>query len=68
MRILDGERSLSPSDLTGFAACAHLTHLTNLERSAARGELTRPERLDPLLDVFSQRGRYAELGLGRGSG
>ena len=39
MRDLDGELVLSPSDLTGFAACAHLTQL---EIRAMRGEITRP--------------------------
>ena len=46
----DGTFALSPSDLTGFAACEHLTQL---ELSAARGERDRPKRDDPMLDVLS---------------
>ena len=53
MRVLDGELILSPSDLTGFAACAHLVQL---ELAAARGEVVRPDRNDPLLDVLTRRG------------
>ncbi|HUP71823.1 MAG TPA: TM0106 family RecB-like putative nuclease [Acidimicrobiales bacterium] len=53
MRILDGDLILSPSDLTGFSACEHLTRL---ELRAARGEIERPIRDDPLLDVLSRRG------------
>ncbi len=53
MRILDGERVLSPSDLTGFSACAHLTYLDGL---VAGGELEQPVRLDPILDVLSRLG------------
>lgn len=53
MRLLDGERILSPSDLTGFAACAHLT---NLELAAARGALERPKRHDPMVDLLSRLG------------
>src|SRR5438552_4452816 len=53
MRILDGDLILSPSDLTGFAACEHLPRL---ELSAARDEIARPIRDDPLLDVLSRRG------------
>ena len=49
----DGTLALSPSDLTGFSACEHLTQL---ELSAARGERARPKRDDPMLDVLSRRG------------
>ncbi|MFA5886133.1 MAG: TM0106 family RecB-like putative nuclease, partial [Acidimicrobiia bacterium] len=72
MRILDDELILSPSDLTGFAACAHLTQL---ELQAVRGQIEKPERDDPLLDVLSKRGteheqaqlakQHAEAGAGR---
>jgi len=44
---------LSASDLTGFAACGHLTQL---ELSVVRGECTRPTRDDPMLDVLTRRG------------
>src|SRR5437773_1652533 len=49
----DGSIALSPSDLTGFAACEHLTQL---ELSVLRGEVERPSRDDPMLDVLSRRG------------
>ena len=53
MQLLDGELVLSASDLTGFSACAHLTQL---ELRAARGEIERAQRDDPMLDVLSRRG------------
>ncbi len=53
MQLLDGELVLSASDLTGFSACAHLTQL---ELRAARGEIERAKRDDPMLDVLSRRG------------
>lgn len=53
MRFLEGEWIYSPSDLTGFSACEHLTQL---ERLAALGEITKPIRDDPLLEVLSRRG------------
>jgi predicted RecB family nuclease len=53
MQFLEGGLVLSASDLTGFAACEHLTQL---ELSAARGERKRPTRDDPMLDVLSRRG------------
>ncbi|MCU1457147.1 MAG: protein of unknown function, putative recB domain [Actinomycetia bacterium] len=53
MQFLEGGLVLSASDLTGFAACEHLTQL---EISAARGERTPPKREDPMLDVLSRRG------------
>src|SRR5262249_23925607 len=55
--VLDGGVVLSASDLTGFAACEHLTQL---ELAAARGEIERPTRDDPLLDVLSRRGTEHE--------
>src|SRR5690348_13053915 len=57
MQLLDGELVLSASDLTGFAACAHLTQL---ELQAARGEIERARRDDTLLDVLSRRGTEHE--------
>jgi uncharacterized protein len=53
MQFLDGRRILSPSDLTGFLECEHLTQQ---ESAAARGEIARPERDDPVLDMLSRRG------------
>jgi predicted RecB family nuclease len=57
MQVLECELVLSPSDLTGFAACEHLTQL---ELRAARGEIPRATRDDPLLDVLSRRGTEHE--------
>src|SRR2546423_14467863 len=53
MQFLDGRLIVSPSDLTGFLECEHLTQQ---ELSAARGEIARPERDDPMLDMLSRRG------------
>src|SRR5262249_16353936 len=63
MRLLDGEWIFSASDLTGFAACEHLTQL---ERRAALGEIERPDRDDPLLEVLSARGGEHEERILRG--
>src|SRR2546423_3010739 len=53
MQFLDGRLIVSPSDLTGFLECEHLTQQ---ELAAARGETARPERDDPVLDMLSRRG------------
>ena len=53
MQFLDGRLIVSPSDLTGFLECEHLTQQ---ELAAARGEIARPERDDPVLDMLSRRG------------
>src|ERR1700694_1969766 len=53
MQFLDGRLIVSPSDLTGFLECEHLTQQ---ELAAARGEIARPERDDPMLDMLSGRG------------
>src|SRR5438445_7277599 len=53
MQFLEGQLIVSPSDLTGFLECEHLTQQ---ELSAARGEIARPERDDPMLDMLSRRG------------
>lgn len=50
---LDGRLVLSPTDLVGHLACAHLTQL---ELRAARGELVRPDRVDPELDIIRKAG------------
>src|SRR6202140_3124978 len=52
MRLLDGEAIFSATDLVGFAACEHLTQL---ELAATRGEIVRPNRADPLLDLLARR-------------
>src|SRR2546429_1899275 len=53
MQFLDGRLIVSPSDLTGFLECEHLTQQ---ELAAARGEIERPERKDPELEVLTKRG------------
>ena len=53
MQFLEGRLIVSPSDLTGFLECEHLTQQ---ELAAARGEIPRPERDDPMLDMLSRRG------------
>ena len=53
MQFLDGRLIVSPSDLTGFLECEHLTQQ---ELAAARGEIQRPERKDPELEVLTKRG------------
>src|SRR5713226_1155831 len=53
MQYLDGRPIVSPTDLTGFLECEHLTQL---ELAAARGDLKRPERDDPELEVLARRG------------
>jgi predicted RecB family nuclease len=51
--------ALSPSDLTAFLACPHLTQL---ERLVARGELERPKREDPQGDLIRRLGEEHEAG------
>src|SRR3981081_1000773 len=53
MQFLDGKLVVSPSDLTGFLECEHLTQQ---ELAAARGQIERPERKDPELEVLTRRG------------
>src|SRR5438132_2272502 len=53
MQFLEGRLIVSPSDLTGFLECEHLTQQ---ELGAARGEIERPERKDPELEVLTRRG------------
>src|SRR5690242_19356818 len=53
MQFLDGGLIVSPSDLTGFLECEHLTQQ---ELAAARGEMERPDRKDPVLEVLAKRG------------
>src|ERR1700686_5900483 len=53
MQFLDGRLIVSPSDLTGFLECEHLTQQ---ELVAARGEIERPQRKDPELEILTRRG------------
>jgi uncharacterized protein len=56
VRILDGPALLSPTDLTHYLACPHLT---TLELQAARGELERPERTEDA-DLLARKGEEHE--------
>src|SRR5712691_10273576 len=53
MQFLEGRLIVSPSDLTGFLECEHLTQQ---ELAAARGAIARPERDHPMMDMPSRRG------------
>lgn len=53
MKQTDDDLIFSASDLVGFLACRHLTQLESL---AAAGEIERPHRRDPLVDLLSKRG------------
>lgn len=69
MHNADGVLVLSATDLVGHLECEHLTQL---ERMAALGEVKRPDRKDPALDLLSTLGeeheryhleRYSKSGL-----
>jgi predicted RecB family nuclease len=53
MQIIDGRPVYAATDLVGYLACEHLT---KLERAAMAGLTTRPERIDPELDIIRRRG------------
>src|SRR6266566_4408980 len=57
MHLTGGRLILSASDLAGFLECAHLTQQ---ELAATRGELVRPERDDPELDLMARHGTEHE--------
>jgi uncharacterized protein len=57
MQLLDGRVILSPTDLVGFLACPRLTQL---DLAVLRGELVRPVREDPMLDLLVRRGQPHE--------
>src|SRR6185437_11738189 len=50
---IDGRPVYSATDLVAFLACEHLTQL---ERAAIAGLVTRPMREDPELDIIRRRG------------
>jgi len=54
----DGTLVVSATDLVGFLEC---DHLVTLEELRARGDLARPYRNDPTLDLIRQRGYDHEL-------
>lgn len=55
--LTDIHGSLSPSDLSAFIACPHLTQL---ERVVARGQATRPVFADPHAELIRQKGQEHE--------
>src|SRR5262245_48362719 len=57
MQLVDGHLYLSPSDLTAYLACEHLTHL---DLVAARGEITRPEVRNAEADLIKRKGEEHE--------
>jgi uncharacterized protein len=58
MRLDDGERlRFSPSDLTAFVACSHLT---TLQIAVALGQLPKPFRHNPHADLIRRKGEEHE--------
>ena len=54
----DGSLQLSPSDVTAFLACEHLT---TLQLSAARGEIVRPSEPNEQAELVFRKGLEHEL-------
>src|SRR6266516_1510569 len=54
---MDDKLRFSPSDLTAYLACPHLT---SLELSVARGELARPHRDNPQAELIRRKGEKHE--------
>ncbi len=57
MHLTGGRLILSASDLTGFLECPHLTQQ---ELAATRGEVNRPQRDDPELELMARHGTAHE--------
>ncbi len=57
MRLVGDRLTLSPSDLSGYLACPHLT---TLELRVARGELERPRLDSPHRDLVFRKGKEHE--------
>jgi hypothetical protein len=57
MRQERGTLVLSPSDLSAYVACPHLT---TLELGVARGELVKPYRHNPHADLIRRKGNEHE--------
>ncbi len=53
----EGKLIVSATDLVGFLACGHLTHL---ERAAAAGLIAKPHREDPEVELLQRRGGMHE--------
>src|SRR5437016_5418166 len=63
MPLSDSHLSLSPSNLSAFVACPHLTQL---EQAVSRGELKRPLFHDPYAELIRRKGQDHEAAyLGR---
>jgi predicted RecB family nuclease len=58
VQLRDGRLSLSPSDVTGFLGCEHLT---TLSIQVARGELAKPDVDDEQAELVFRKGREHEL-------
>jgi len=57
VHLIEGRLILSASDLTGFLECPHLTQQ---ELAATRGEIARPDRNDPELELVARHGTEHE--------
>jgi predicted RecB family nuclease len=57
MRVVDGQLVLSPSDLVGFLACAHLT---TLQLEVTHGERPKPFRANPHAELIRRKGAEHE--------
>src|SRR5882672_963909 len=57
MKVSEDRLLLSPTDLSRFLACEHLTRL---EIQVARGEKSRPIFKDPFADLIRQKGKDHE--------
>src|SRR5919109_1721577 len=57
MQLRDGRLTFSPSDLTGYVACAHLTQL---ERRVALGQLAKPAEENPEAELVKRKGEEHE--------
>jgi predicted RecB family nuclease len=57
VHLIEGRLILSASDLTGFLECPHLTQQ---ELAATRGEIVRPDRDDPELELVARHGTEHE--------
>jgi predicted RecB family nuclease len=58
MQLREGRLSFSPSDVSAFLACQHLT---TLQLAAARGEIVRPDVDDAQAELIRRKGEEHEL-------
>jgi len=58
MKLIDDQIRLSATDVANHLGCSHLTQLN---RRSARGELSPPVWNDPYLEVLQQRGLEHEV-------